>query len=215
MLLSELAGIKKYQDLGLEELITKFAEHSNYKKLGNGLFAYVFKHPKKNEVIKFWVKDDAYEKYLSYVEQHQSNPCLPKLLSKVKTISSFHDRVEAFPDKIKYVRLELLKPVSPEVERELDELWRSMPDSDAEWKEEAEQASKAVSDLIHTMLDIKKVIKLDPDLKGDNVMMRGRQMVLTDPFYDADSVDFIDSLQDLIASGGTPRVRGKQKGYNY
>ena len=57
MLLNELSGYKKYQDLNTGELISLVA--SQAKQLGNGLgnFAYVFKHPTKDEVVKFWIHD--------------------------------------------------------------------------------------------------------------------------------------------------------------
>jgi hypothetical protein len=111
MKLTELLGIKKHSSLSLEDLIKAFQEESGYKKLGNGHFAYAFKHPSKDEVLKLWIADSAYEDFLKFCESHKSEKNLPKIY-KFGKLSTFHRRLYGFPEKIMYVRMELLRPLN-------------------------------------------------------------------------------------------------------
>jgi hypothetical protein len=111
MKLIELFGVKKYHKETFESLVKAFQADTGYKFLGKGYFAYVFKHPTKDEVLKFWIQDTAYEKYIDYCKQN-SSPYLPKIYGSVKSLSTFHKRLAGFPEKIKYVRMEYLIELS-------------------------------------------------------------------------------------------------------
>ena len=110
MRLTELTGVKKYQDMTQDELATLLNDMTPYKKVGKGTFSHVFK--KDDKIYKFWLGDSAYDKFLDYVVKHPLNLCLPKLLSKVKVIKTFFKRHVKTPGEIKYVQLEELKPVT-------------------------------------------------------------------------------------------------------
>jgi hypothetical protein len=195
MLLNELVGVRKFFDLSLDELIFAFVKHSGYKNLGKGFFAYVFKNPKKpDEVIKFWVNDPAYEKFVSYAEKHQDNPCLPKLKGKIKTISSFHKRLVGFPEKIKYIRMELLSKVEESyynfaaIEKNVE---RYMKDPNSI------RVPDPILELVQTLADISKTLNISTDefdVNNTNIMMRGKQFVITDPFADGESIDIMHEL---------------------
>lgn len=114
MRLDELVGVKQHQHLSLKDLIIAFQKESGYKKLGDGAFAYAFKHPTKPEVLKLWVADSAYEHFIEYCLAHKNEKHLPKLLGPAKKFSTFHRRLHGFPEKIMYVRMELLREIKPE-----------------------------------------------------------------------------------------------------
>jgi tetrahydromethanopterin S-methyltransferase subunit G len=111
MKLFELVGVKKHTKLTLTQLIKLFEKESGYKFLGGGNFAKVFKHPIKNEVIKSWVEDQAYEKYVEYCRKNSNNKYLPSIYTPVKSLSTFHKRLNGFPEKIKFVRMEMLREI--------------------------------------------------------------------------------------------------------
>ena len=110
MKLLELIGVKKYQDKTMDELGVLLTTMTPYKGAGFGLFSRVFK--KDNKLYKFWMGDSAYDKFLDYVVKHQDNPCLPKVLSKIRTMKVFFKRHKKTPDVLKHVQLEELKPVT-------------------------------------------------------------------------------------------------------
>lgn len=107
MILAELRGVKRYQDLSFEQLLAKFAE-SGYKYLSRGRMAYVFKHPHKDEVLKIWVNDAAYERFVEIARKWHKNKHMPKFLTPVKELTMFHKRTSALPAKAKWVRMEEL-----------------------------------------------------------------------------------------------------------
>lgn len=110
MNLTELIGVKKYRDLTADQLAKLMHDMTPFKLQGKGAFASAFE--KDGKIYKFWLADAGYDKFLEYVEENQDNPCLPKLLSKVKTVTAFFKRPEHAPSKVKYVQLEKLLPVT-------------------------------------------------------------------------------------------------------
>lgn len=112
MKLYELLGVKKYQHMTMQSLITLFEKKSGYTYVGEGYFAKVFKHPTKDEVLKLWITDSAYEKYVNYARANQNDSHMPKIFTPIKSISTFHKRLEGFPEKIKFIRMELLNSLT-------------------------------------------------------------------------------------------------------
>ena len=87
MILTELTGIKNFSDdKTLIELFQKFIEESKYDLLGSGQTGVVLKRPDKNEVIKFWYMDEAYDDFIEYASTHK-NKHLIKVLTKPKTVT--------------------------------------------------------------------------------------------------------------------------------
>jgi hypothetical protein len=103
--LYELVGVKKFADLDFKEVL---ATMQDYKEAGEGANAIVVKHGTRNEVIKFWLEDVAYEDFINYVDNHPSK-YFPKLYSKPKELTAFFLRPKEFPKKVKYVRMEELE----------------------------------------------------------------------------------------------------------
>ena len=105
MKLYELTGIKKLNSLSVSDLIMYFIDNSKYMFAGNGAQAYVFIHPNNKEVIKFWMFDSAYESFIKYVKEHQSNQFLPKIIKGINELK-FKNHT------IKYIRMEKLKELN-------------------------------------------------------------------------------------------------------
>jgi hypothetical protein len=131
MKLCELTGVKKLHDLSVSELIGHYIDATGAKYAGEGANSTVFLHPDKNEIIKFWIEDRAYDEFVKYALAHQGNPYIVKILSQPKQITLFHTRPEHVPADVmsddddgdivtidkqtpvkgKYIRLEKLNPV--------------------------------------------------------------------------------------------------------
>lgn len=112
MKLFELIGVKKLQDKTQDELVKLISTMTPYKHVGHGAYSEVFK--KDGKIYKFWMGDSAYDSFIDYVIKHHENPCLPKILSRVKVLKTFFKRHVKAPNIIKYVQLEELKPVTDE-----------------------------------------------------------------------------------------------------
>jgi len=120
MKLFELVGVKKFADLDFKEVISSMKE---YSEAGEGANAIVVKHGSRNEVIKFWLEDSAYEDFIDYVQKHPSK-YFPKLYSKPKELTAFFLRPKDFPKKIKYVRMEKLEEFEEPFNGFMDDLIR-------------------------------------------------------------------------------------------
>jgi len=111
MKLYELTGIKHLYDKQLGDLIKFISKPgSKFKKAGRGAMAQVFSH-EDGTMYKFWIKDNAYEKYIDYCLDNQDNPHVPIFYTPIKTLHSFFTRPKSFPDEIRYIKMEKLKPV--------------------------------------------------------------------------------------------------------
>jgi hypothetical protein len=112
MKILELLGVKKFAGMTSREVIdfVKSMDSSKLKVLGRGANAVALTDGKA--VYKFWLVDSAYEDFIKYAAANQSNPFLPKLLSPVKTLPAFFVRSAKAPDVVKFVKLELLEPLS-------------------------------------------------------------------------------------------------------
>ena len=207
MRLNELKGIKSYEHATGRQLMMRLTANGVFKKpLGRGNFAIAFELS-NGEVLKTWANDEAYEKYLSYVEKHKSNPFLIKPQGKVQTYKMKH-QTEGTPQEMKYVRLEKvtipnsLKPFGYQhsdsnfAERFLDRLikvigkygTRDECPSDGELFDELGLDEKKSSDKFMKFIDA--AFEIGNDLIGmglhldiglGNFGLRGEQIVFLDP----------------------------------
>lgn len=112
MKLFELTGIHHQREKDMIQLLKDIkGEGSKFKIAGEGVFAQVLSH-EDGTIYKFWAKDSAYEKFIEFVQKNQDNKHLPKLKSKIKELSSFFKKPEDFPDKVKYIKMEKLEPIT-------------------------------------------------------------------------------------------------------
>lgn len=218
MILSELTGIKNFSDdKTLIELFQKFIEESKYDLLGSGQTGVVLKRPDKNEVIKFWYMDEAYDDFIEYASTHK-NKHLIKVLTKPKTVTLTTKNKEGVQTKkkIKYVRLELLKPYTPSIKlfgisfAEFNMLLAFMAgkqhkntfnytvtsvieDPDTYDILQLDRKNiEGLRDFIKVYVDCMNAMKSDniwADLHNENIMMRGNVPVIVDPAADAGAID--------------------------
>jgi hypothetical protein len=224
MKLYELLGVKKYQHMSMDQLASFFEKESGYTYLGTGNFAWVFKHPTKDEALKFWVEDAAYDSFVDYARSHSGDPHLPKIYTPIRQISTFHKRLEGFPEKFKYVRMELLTHVhSQDMENptslteafnRLDYLTTRIKSvkqvRDPKTKEMnaykmlAETWGGTVPEKILDLLEsayklpISSVDRLD--LHIGNIMSRDGQLVLADPVFNNESVESWEEIRRYSAA---------------
>lgn len=241
MKLCELTGVKAHYDKNFDEIDAMFGgKDSKFKSLGGGLFAKVYGHD-TGDVYKFWVKDDAYEKYIDYCLKHQDNPFLPKFKSKIKNLTTFFKRPSSFPDKIRYIKMEALKPVehtSNQMVPGTDTTYRALInmlleiidfngtfDTVKQMIERMMRKHKVVADsyillnkkigfvedLFDVLSDLTKHVGKINDLHEGNIMLRGDQLVLTDPFADIEQTKELTALWSAIGDNTFATKSGPSK----
>ncbi len=89
--------LKKPQSLS--EVLKAYGWHV----LGTGKDATVAEHPKKSYVLKIWARGSLYEKFVPFVQQHSSNPHVPKFSRYIKSVPG---------TRYLYVRMEKLNSIS-------------------------------------------------------------------------------------------------------
>src|ERR1035437_2295795 len=115
MKLFELTGVHGQREKDMIQLLKDIkGEGSKFKIAGEGVFAQVLSH-ENGMIYKFWAQDSAYEKFIEFVQKNQDNDHLPKLKSKIKELSSFFKKPEDFPDKVKYIKMEKLEPITDDL----------------------------------------------------------------------------------------------------
>jgi hypothetical protein len=102
MNLFELVGVKRYRDHDLQQLIQAFSTESGYELISRGRMAYAFGAPGRNEVLKVWRKDTAYEHFVALAHEWHRNKHVPRFFTPVKELT-IHGL------KLKYVRMERLE----------------------------------------------------------------------------------------------------------
>lgn len=104
-----LIGVKRYYDLDTQQLIDTFVRDGGYEYLARGRMAYAFKTPDKDEVLKVWVSDAAYENFVIEAQRGwYRNKHVPRFYTPIKELTLFHKRTSVMPCKLKWVRMEQL-----------------------------------------------------------------------------------------------------------
>lgn len=109
MRLDELIGVKKFQGKTRKDVQQHAEKEGKYKILGAGYAGTAVEY--KGVVYKFWSSDPPYEHFLRYAMSNQSNPFMPKILSKkIGTLpAGFLDTHEDHPETIKWIKMEKLQ----------------------------------------------------------------------------------------------------------
>lgn len=231
MILSELIGVKRYHDHTLDQLIDAFTTQSGYKKLANGRMAITFLRPGKDEVLKVWAVDSAYERFIEIVKEWKGNKHMPRFLSPVREMTFFHKRTSAMPLKFKYVRMERLEEAEwfefDGVRYRIDDITTKMVDtfnfgpSTLENDLKKYEASYAVtrtkkpmgeelklwaSTVWHVLYEMIRTHNAQDDLHERNVMKRSDgTAVITDPGVyglESDMSDLINHLEGRASEIG-------------
>jgi hypothetical protein len=197
--LSELTGVKQYRDKDLEQV---FMALKAFVTGGSASRVIV----KDDTVWKFWVQDNAYEKFIKYSLAHSNIGALPKFKSGVKMFSPFFKRPKGFPEKIKYVKMEKLEELGHnenilDANASIVSFCQRVANMPAKTYDDQVQHFKLFKISDETTLNLKQIYKIIHDLQnvydgdellnadGDNgldlhngnIMRRGSTFVIVDP----------------------------------
>lgn len=136
----------------------------DFKKLGAGKYASVFGNKKYPYVIKVFMKDSAYIRWISFCLKNKTNPYVPKIKGKVVKVT----------DLVYAIRLEKLEPFSRVQGSEFMSHYYKWQ-NDPKYK----SGDKDLDSVFEHFSKNKKLL----DLHGENLMMRGKQVVVIDPYY--------------------------------
>lgn len=131
----------------------EFLGRYGFKPLGSGKYGAVFANRSYPFVIKVFMKDTAYLLWLNFCKMHPNNPYCPKIRGKVVRLG----------DNFMAVRLEKLEDGGNP-----DQIYNM-----------AQRGDKNAIQVVEFLNKYQKLL----DMHSGNVMMRGDQLVITDPFY--------------------------------
>lgn len=170
-------------DMDYSDYIDYLIHEKSLRDLGEGCWGTVFEHPTdKNIVVKVFDREDnAYFAYLKWAVENQSNVYAPKIYSAHES------------DSIGIVFMERLEPLGPkqfknfsETHFKLDTLRRSYVSSatlmdNTLLSTVAYKESPDFRSLLRFLMDVARDGRYVVDLHDGNAMMRGNQVVVTDP----------------------------------
>lgn len=196
----------------LTDYLVRLSKTSGIQKLSGGAFSQVFQHPAKENVVVKVVSnlDISYNAYLTWCTENQHNPFVPRILESWEYPDAkepfrilFLEKLKKFANGAHFARrlTKLFKFPSDEVRNETLGLLKHIIKTDNQ------------SIFIHKLIDLaedfdapeefKDVIYFiegqfsigDFDLHWCNAMLRGNQIVITDPV--ASNVDWDKYVGDI------------------
>ena len=237
-LLDEVMGVKKFANMTFDEVLDYVNQHTGpgkFQVLGHGNSAVALK--KGNVCYKFWFKDDAYEKFVKYCLEHQDNPFLPKFYGGIKTLPAFFLRSKNAPDRISYIKMELLEEDEWFEFRAFEngkrsgtipfeEVLQAVCDSEGETLKkrikdvrqgledyDGKPGKEPTEELIALVKTIEELEKIHPflDLHEGNALIRdGRQLVIIDPFYTENDKNLTAAFVDATRENGKSGIVRKK-----
>jgi hypothetical protein len=181
----------------------KFLADKQIKALknGRGTFGDVFQHPTMSDIVVkvFTERDHAYREWYHFCSQNKSNPFVPKFFGNIRDFEFFNSDEDEYDD-YSIVFMEKLRAMNhkqfnkfwndvcgPELSRKLtsgtfnfESTWF---DSDEALRdlETIMDANVIKDDNLFAVIDMIRGSNRLIDLKPDNLMLRGNQIVFTDP----------------------------------
>lgn len=165
------------------ENLDSYMEKYGLTRLGRGNYASVYGNDNYPYVIKVYQRDSAFNRWLDFCLKNQDNPYVPKIKSKPKPIRTDSDR-ENLP-VVYFLKLEKLEPLKGRSESysllRIDfDIYRRSPEM---YRRKAEQGDSDYDKNLPDIFDyFEKNLRL-LDIHRGNVMLRGNQLVIVDPFY--------------------------------
>jgi len=158
--------------------VTQQLAQIGWHPIGSGYWAQVFEHPDKPYVLKIFMDDPYYLRYLQIIKANKDNPHVPRI---------FGNPVKITP-MVNAVRLEKLTPLTGEsdpilkkyVDPELPPELMYALDIEGENQEFAEEHHPKLVQLMQALEPIFSS-RGDSDLHHENVMKRGDTLVIIDP----------------------------------
>lgn len=149
-----------------------------FRSIGTGNYAQVYHKVDYPYVVKLFLKDAAYLKWLHFAQQNQHNPYVPKIRGKVVKITStvFAVRLEQLSDCSK----------SSETYRNVHDLIQLLmdPEDALEGVYHSDRANIPITDSnLRSVLTLMVRNRRLLDIHYGNVLSRGTHPVIIDPFY--------------------------------
>lgn len=169
------------------------AKKYGFTRYGKGEFAGVYGKPGYNFIIKlFAIEDHGFQEYLGFVRTHQSNPYVPKLKGKPVKVTPTVAAVQM--EKLTPVRIQGLVNRFEELVMDYDGImsyWKD-PNAPSDSWADYDYDSKTLEILkffpnVRTDANLQEICQYltnfygDIDIHAGNLMMRGDQLVVTDP----------------------------------
>lgn len=133
--------------------LNKAFEKYGFRPVGEGKYGSVFENPKYPFIVKVFMRDTAYLKWLNFAKANPDNPYVPRIKGKVIKVG----------DLFMAVRLERLTKGGS-----FDDVYNA-----------ADGGNKHASKVVDFIEANSKLM----DLHDGNIMKRGSQLVIIDPFY--------------------------------
>lgn len=149
------------------------AEKYNLTAVGSGMASLVFAVPNRNYVVKvFNINDTGYRSWLSFCQEHQDNPYVPKVLSPSMRVTS----------QLAAVKLEPLAEIkNPKQAQTLINALQYLGYLDIENPMPAKLPAGVDEDALQEIADFLAETDDILDLHVGNFMARGSQIILIDP----------------------------------
>lgn len=177
----------------LADYFKRLVKKHGIKKLGGGAFSQVFQHPQfHNVAVKVYRnKDTVYRRYLAWCMKNQSNPFVPKIIEQVQFTGTSDPYNIVFMQKMEPVGTnrfvnEVAKALGLTfIEREdLYDVYEDNLGSGREFyrfMKQAAQSDRCNPDFARLWAHVASYGVDVVDFHAGNAMMRGRQLVVTDP----------------------------------
>lgn len=157
----------------------KFLKQQKIKELGSGCFGTVYQHPTMKDVVVKVAEDEAYEAWVRFCKKHQGNPLVPVI---------YHHEKFVGPDNSPYTItiLEKLKRIPWPEERGGKWMERLTKAGLEVVNKSTFKVRKMKAHNEHAEVVVEGIARLKRrgfyvDLHNENVMLRGKQVVITDP----------------------------------
>ncbi len=196
-LLQELLGIKKHTGQTIASFLNTLIRDKKIK-VRSGSFAFVVIPTDADYVYKVWTHDDGWWEFLEYVGDNPGNEHLLKVQSRIKKIKFTFERPEDFDTDLYVVKLEKLQELQSDHEAygqvkglmtflhkyDVHKLTKDDIPKIQEWIHEKESVEPPPASFIETTINVlKSSVISSNDFHTENVMLRGKTLVITDPYY--------------------------------
>jgi hypothetical protein len=182
----------------LRDYLIRLVDKEGITKLGGGAFSQVFQHPQFHNVVTkvYTAKDRKYATYATWCQANQSNPYVPQIIEqlpfthgKQKYIILFMEKMTPLKNEAQlfraWVRALKLPKDGPHNEEILEHFSNYVEDSDsgelAKGVKLAFELGYGDANLVKIWNHILTYGVKNIDLHEGNMMLRGRQLVFTDP----------------------------------
>lgn len=146
---------------GWRYTLDDYMTENGFRRIGSGKYGVAYAHPQKDYILKVFMRDAAYLKWLDFAKRHPNNPHVPKIRGKAVKLGKL----------LMAVRLEKLERASGNYQSFINKV------TDIESYPDATPAEKEIGDFLASN---ERLL----DLHGENVMMRkDGTYVIVDPFY--------------------------------